>query len=191
MAAGTRDAGSPSIGIESEIQLAETILTEWRDTIGRDFAGYRNHVYRVVNYCLALRAFSDAEREKVIIAACFHDLGIWSDRTADYLAPSEALALAYLRTRDLTDGSDEIALMISEHHKLRSVRADRYPLVETLRRADLIDVSLGVVKFGLPGSFVAQVKRAFPNAGFHKGLVRLVGQGFAQKPLRPLPFYKW
>jgi HD superfamily phosphohydrolase YqeK len=62
--------------VESSLPLAEEILSAWRETLGPDFIGYHNHVYRVINYSLALRTCSDEEREKLAIAACFHDLGI-------------------------------------------------------------------------------------------------------------------
>jgi hypothetical protein len=81
--------------------------------------------------------------------------------------------------------------MIDEHHKLRRFKDDRFPLVEVLRRADLVDVSLGLRRFGLARAYVRSVRRTFPNAGLHKRLVRLAGQGLRRRPLRPLPFYKW
>lgn len=85
----------------------------------------------------------------------------------------------------------EIRLMIDTHHKLRKHTDQHYPLVEVLRQADLIDLSLGLQRFGLPGSFVAEVKGAYPNAGFHWRLVRLLGQGLRRRPWNPLPIFKW
>jgi hypothetical protein len=38
--------------------------------------------------------------------------------------------------------------MIDQHHKLGPYRDD--PLVETLRKGDLVDFSLGILKCGLP-----------------------------------------
>jgi hypothetical protein len=179
------------VDIDHPIPLLEDILASWKDQIGRDYAGYRNHVYRVVHFCFALRDCGEEERRKVIIAACFHDLGIWSADTADYLPPSSALAKDYLAQHHLDEWSNEVSLMIDTHHKLRPYRDARYPLVEVLRRADLVDVSLGIVKFGLPGAYIKRVKRQFPNEGFHKRLVRLVGGWSARHPVRPPPFFKW
>ena len=34
--------------------------------------------------------------EKIAVATAFHDLGIWTDGTFDYLQPSVRLASAYL-----------------------------------------------------------------------------------------------
>jgi hypothetical protein len=127
----------------------------------------------------------------VIIAACFHDLGIWSDRTVDYLPPSEARVRDYLAQHGLGAWEAEIVLMIETHHKLRRYGDPRYPLVEAFRRADRVDVSLGVVPGGLDRRYIREVRRAFPNAGFHWRLVRLLGEGLITRPLSPAPFFKW
>lgn len=179
------------MAIEERLTLLEDTLAEWQNAIGNDYAGYRNHVYRMVHFCLALRNCTGEERQKIIIAGCFHDIGLWSDHTVDYLPPSVALAKDYLWRRQLEPWSPEIELMIDSHHKLRKYRDDRYPLVEVFRRADLIDVSLGLVRCGLPRAHVACVKQQFPNAGFHKGLVQRLAGWVPRHPLRPLPFLKW
>lgn len=177
--------------IEPHLGLLETILAQWKDAIGKDFDAYRNHVYRMIHFCLALRACGDEDKQKIIIAGAFHDIGIWSDSTIDYLPPSCERARQYLREHKLEDWIPEVVLMIDEHHKLRAYRDARYPLVEVFRKADLVDVSLGVVKFGIPSEVVAEIKAAFPNRGFHKRLMGIAREWFAKHPLSPPPFYKW
>jgi hypothetical protein len=181
---------SPVI-IETSIPLIDDILGEWAAVIGPDYEGYRHHVYRVVHFGLALHPCRAEERRQVIVAACFHDLGIWSDRTVDYLSPSEARAREYLARQGLGAWEDEIVLMIETHHKLRRYRDPRHPLVEAFRRADLVDVSLGLVRSGLERRYIGDVRRAFPNAGFHWRLVRLLLDGLTTRPLSPTPFFKW
>jgi hypothetical protein len=181
--------------IDEHLPLLEDILGPWKGAIGRDYPGYRNHVYRMVHFCFALPEcvpdWNDDARRKVTIAGCFHDLGIWSDRTFDYLRPSMVRAAAYLKEHALDAWTPEVELMIASHHKLRRFSDDRYPLVEAFRRADLIDVSLGLFKFGLPGAYVREVKRRFPNHGFHKRLLQLAGGWAPRHPTSPLPFLKW
>lgn len=178
----------PEVG---HIPLADEILRDWTAALGKDFRSYHNHVHRVIYYCLALRDCNEHERRKIIIAACFHDLGIWSANTADYLPPSEGLALEYLRAHGLEGWIPEVGLMIDMHHKLRKYTDERHPLVEVLRKADLIDVSLGLQKFGLPAAYVRQVQRTFPDMGFHWRLAKLFGHGLRKNPLRPLPIFRW
>jgi len=33
----------------------DSILSEWKTLIGQDYEGYRNHVVRMVTFCLMLR----------------------------------------------------------------------------------------------------------------------------------------
>ena len=179
------------MAIEEHIALLDEILGKWKDEIGKDYVGYKNHVYRMVNFCFALHDCTPDERQKVIIAGCFHDLGIWTSKTFDYLPPSIVLAQAYLGQNNLEAWRAEIALMIDMHHKLRRYADARYPLVEVFRQGDLVDFSLGFVKCGLPGEFVKAVKKQFPNAGFHKRLVQLEVGWLPGHLLNPLPILKW
>jgi hypothetical protein len=177
--------------IENPIPLLDEILTPWRDRIGADFAGYKNHVGRMLNFCFALRDCDEEERQKLIIAGAFHDIGIWSAGTVDYLPPSIAQAELYLREHGLADWIAEIGLIIDLHHKLRPCRGIISPLVEIFRRADLADFSLGIIKGGVPAATVQAAKSAYPNAGFHRRLLQLAGAWFAKHPLTPPPFMKW
>ena len=74
--------------IEENIPLLEEILSKWKPVVGKDYEGYKNHVYRMINFCFALKDCNEEEREKIIIAGCFHDLGIWIGNTVDYILPS-------------------------------------------------------------------------------------------------------
>jgi hypothetical protein len=180
--------------IEPQLPLLEAILAPWKPQIGKDFDGYRNHVYRMVHCVFALRACSEEERQKVIIAAAHHDIGIWSDGTVDYLPPSIVQARKYLEQQGLQAWDEEISCIIDQHHKLRRFKgplAEKYPLVEVFRQGDLVDFSLGLFKFGLPGSSIRALKTQFPNHGFHKMLMRSAGHWFRHHPLSPPPFMKW
>ena len=75
------------------IDPLDRVLEKHAVELGRDLTAYRNHTYRVLNLCVALAPCADAALEKVALAAAFHDLGIWSARTFDYLQPSIELAL--------------------------------------------------------------------------------------------------
>ena len=176
--------------IEERIPLLEEILNERQSAIGGEFAGYKNHVYRMVNFCFALGSdFGEEEREKIVIAGCFHDIGIWTGATFDYLPPSIAAAREYLTGNNLEKYDADVTLMIDQHHKLSEFRDDR--LTEVFRKGDLVDFSLGLFKCGLPKSYVKGVKKQFPNNGFHKYLVRLAGGWICRHPLNPLPVAKF
>ena|SRR5215471_2753475 len=121
---------------------------------------------------IGLDSDSPVELEKIAVAAAFHDLGIWTNKTFDYIAPSVAIARRHLAARAMADWIPEIEAMIVDHHKVTPSRADPQSLVE-FRRADWIDVSRGLRRFGLPQTFIAAVATTWPNAGFHRRLVQL------------------
>jgi hypothetical protein len=94
-----------------------------------------------------------------------------------------------LAQNGLRQWETEIASMIDEHHRLRPIKNNG--LVEIFRRADLIDFSLGLVRFDLPRSTVKSVRERFPNKGFHAQLARLACGWIVRHPFRPVPVLKW
>ena len=177
--------------IEEYIPVVEEILGNWKNTIGSDYAGYKNHVYRLINFCFVQHRLSEEERAKIIIAACFHDLGLWSHGTFDYLRPSVSMAKQYLSQNNLESWSSEVALMIDMHHKLMKYEQPESRLIEVFRRGDLVDFSWGIVKCGIPNAFIQFIRARLPNAGFHCAVMRHAGRWFLQHPLNPLPVLKW
>lgn len=172
------------------VALLDELLQHHASALGEDFSAYRNHTYRVINFCAALSTYDPVALEKMAIAVAFHDLGIWTDKTFDYLPPSERLAQAYLASKGKPEWAPEINGMIREHHKITRYQPNPNWLVEAFRRADLVDVSLGIITFGLPRKFVREVMGTFPNAGFHKRLVQLSFRRLLSHPLSPLPMYR-
>ena len=84
------------LGVITEIATLDRVLRAHAVGLGGDFVGYRNHAYRVANLCVALTPNGRDQIEKIAVATAFHDLGIWTDGTFDYLRPSVRLARAYL-----------------------------------------------------------------------------------------------
>lgn len=182
--------------IIKNLTLLDDILSDWKESIGDDFQGYKNHVQRMILCCFALSdlaktELSDEDKEKIIIAGAFHDIGIWVENTLDYLPPSLPPAREYLKKRGLEAWITEIELMITEHHKFREYKNLDYPLVELFRKGDLVDFSLGTVRFGLEKQEIKQLKSKIPNAGFHKGLAIKVAKWFVKHPFNPAPMFKW
>jgi len=177
--------------IEENITLVDKILEPFKQIVKDDFPGYRNHVYRMIHFCFAQRDLTEEERTKITIAGCFHDLGIWTGNTFDYLPPSIESAKTYLSKTGLEKWISEIELMIDQHHKLRKFSDESYPLVEIFRWGDLADFSLGLIKNGIPGHYAREVKDRFPNAGFHKMLLKRAGRWICWHPLNPIPVLKW
>lgn len=181
-----RSVGYPTL--LTRIPTVDDVLRDHATALADDFLAYRNHVYRVVNLCVAMAGPN--EIEKIAVAAVFHDLAIWTNRTFDYIAPSIALVHDYLVARARQDWAAEIEGMIADHHKITPSTADRASLIETFRRADWIDVTRGLRRFGMPRPFVARLFAAWPSAGFHRRLVSLAVERFRRHPLTPLPMVR-
>ncbi|MCC1495946.1 HD domain-containing protein [Alcanivorax sp. 1008] len=176
--------------IERDIPLVEEILGSFKRVIGEDYNAYKNHVYRVINLCYSLSQLDPVGKEKVQIAACFHDIGIWTKKTLDYLPPSETAASDYLRATGRDVWVPEICEMVEMHHRIRSCSDCRFPLVESFRRADIADFSLGLVPMGIDREVISRVKAEFPNSGFHKRLAQLATMWIVRHPLNPLPMFR-
>lgn len=176
--------------LERKLPVVDEILGSFDSALGRDARAYGNHVYRVVNLCFATGDHDAEAREKIEIAGAFHDLGIWTEGTLDYLRPSELAAAKYLVARGRETWIPEITEMIEMHHRVRSCAESRSPLVEAFRRADVADFSLGLFRMGLPRELIAALKAEFPNSGFHKRLVQLGVKWTARHPLNPLPMFR-
>ena len=187
----SKQALAPDSSLLVEHPLAEALFALWQPALGADAKAYRNHVYRVWNFALALHPAEGDALEQLIVAGVFHDLGIWSDGTFDYLEPSIERAADWLNNNGHADWAPIVATIIREHHKIRSYRGAHKELVEPFRRADLTDVSLGLIRPGLSKSFVREVRREFPNAGFHKRLLQLAFRQFLRQPWRPMPMMRW
>ena len=177
--------------IHLQAPLLDQILETWRAQLGPDFASYRNHCYRVLNFCQAFCAEDPTVNEKICIAVAFHDLGIWTHHSFDYLAPSRQLAREYLVHHPRQPWTEEVEAMIENHHRVRTVTDRPDWLVESFRKADWVDVSLGWIRMGLPRNFVAEVRASFPNAGFHKRLAMLTLQRLKTHPWSPLPMMRF
>ncbi len=184
-------AGAALLQVQTEHALLDELLQHWREPLDGDFVAYRHHCFRVFNFCSALARLSPAQADKLAIAVAFHDLGIWTHHSFDYLEPSQQLAREYLAQHARSEWTDEVLAMIAHHHQCTPWRGAASSLVECFRKADWIDVSLGSLSFGLPRSFIRETRSAFPNAGFHQRLLDLSWRRLRSHPLSPLPMMKW
>lgn len=181
---------APSPRVTDNHALIAEVMDAWSPALGAARAAYEGHAYRVYNFARALSGNGSHDGE-IAVASAFHDIGIWTDETFDYLAPSVERASEFLRARRPDLSSELVAAAIENHHKLGGIREGVEPSVEeAFRRADLVDVSKGLFTFGLPRGFYDEVVAAFPYSGFHGILVRTCLDWWRHHPLRPLPMMK-
>lgn len=172
------------------VPTLDTILGVHAAALGGDFEGYRNHAYRVANLGVSQLSGFEDEIEKIAIAAAFHDLGIWTHRTFDYLMPSVSLARAHLVDSGRQEWIPEVSEIILGHHKVSRYQGSDGWLVEPFRRADWMDVSMGVITLGLSRRLFDATLSMWPRAGFHKRLVQLTLRRVWTHPWRPLPMVR-
>lgn len=170
-----RDDGLPAdIHVLTAEDDMDEHLQRFKKDIGGDYEGYRNHNLRVLSFALHfLRDIGVTPKEKkaLAIAAAYHDVGLWSDRTLRYLTPSYIQSLKHV--------NEDLLLIhdcIEYHHKLtpfKSEHGHRHDaLVNAFRKADWIDASLGVVSHGMRRANVLKAQKELPNKGFHDALAR-------------------
>jgi len=171
-----------------EAPLVDELLAPFTGALGADFTAYRNHVCRVVGLCELLAPLSDTDRRQLQIAGAFHDLGMWTPRTLDYLEPSAALAAAHLADIGRAPWSAQVTRIVREHHRLFG-SGDR--LAECFRRADAIDVSCGLLRYGVPRARLRELVERYPRAGFHGLLAGRILRYALRRPWNPLPMLRW
>ena len=167
----------------------DELMLPFKGVIGGDYEKYRNHVCRVVGNCLLLDK-NPANLRKYAIAGVFHDIGIWTNHTIDYLAPSIVVARNYLVQENLQEIAKEIELMIYWHHKPTSYKGIFRDTVNNFRKADWMDVSLGALAFGADRSLAEAYRKQFRNCGFHLFLLRKIFKNLLRHPFNPLPMFK-
>jgi hypothetical protein len=169
-------------------ELIDSILQSHKSDLGNDLVKYRNHVYRVFNLALMLSEPLEDDYKALEVAAVFHDLGIWTAKTFDYLEPSVRLASQYLSQNGLTYLYDRVAEVINNHHKLGTYKLN--PLAEAFRKADLIDLSFGFFSFGIKREQMKELNNRFPSLGFHRFIIGQSIKNTFKHPLNPLPMMR-
>lgn len=169
-------------------QMIEDLFQKYKPVIGEDYDRYRNHVYRVFLNCQLMDS-DESNAEKYAIASVFHDIGIWTDDTIDYLYPSMEQAKIHLRESEKQDWIEEITMMIYWHHKMSQYQGKHSKTVEFFRKADWIDVSLGLITFGYDSQKIKQFRKKIPNLGFHLFLINKIFKRFFKHPYNPLPMF--
>ena len=171
-------------------ETADELFERHATVFGKELPIYRGHVHRVIGV-VGLQCDVPADVAVPLgVAGFFHDAGIWFDGTWDYLPPSVRRAVSELSDADAPH-AELVSSLISEHHRMRKARHSN-PLVEAFRRADLTDVSAGLI--GAPGATRTQYKQLverYPAGGFRPMLLRAFGRGLKESPTKPMPMMKF
>ena len=166
----------------------DSIFLIHQSQLGAHYNKYRNHVYRVFNLAVTLSNPDEENYKALAIAAAFHDIGIWTANTFDYLAPSVELSRNYLAQNGLSPLEVLVTDIINNHHKLTDYKLNT--TIEAFRKADLIDLSFGLVRFGVKANQLKELNGLFPSLGFHRFILLQGLKNTIKHPLNPLPMMK-
>ncbi len=166
----------------------DTILNQYKVELGPDYDRYRGHCYRLLNYCI-LMDLDKSEFKQMEVAIPFHDLGIWTHTTMDYLKPSADLAQEYVLENNLELDTENLKEIIVGHHKLNGIKGN--DLAEKLRKADLVDLSFGLIPCGLKRKDIKTIQEQIPSLKFHRMIFGNVIRHAASHWSNPFPMMKW
>ncbi len=141
---------------------------------------------------LARRRGWELDGELLTVAAILHDIGLYPgvSRGGVYTADGAELAREILQGHGWDAARVELcAEAIDRHHELRSQRALGGE-VEALRLADLVELSGGLLRFGLDRAWLRELNRAVPRRGLPAELAREVGRAIRERPLTMVRIFR-
>jgi hypothetical protein len=171
--------------VQSEAERAA--LTALRDVTEETDGPMERHSMRC--FLLAERMAADrglmVDHEVLLVAALLHDIGLYEGASAGgvYTTDGAEFAGHLLAGRS---GWDERRLAlcrdaIDRHHEVRS-QWDDGAEVELLRRADLTELSSGVVNWGTSRGWIRGLWRAVPRDGLYPHVAAMVGRALRERP---------
>lgn len=143
-------------------------LGELRTLAGAVDGAIERHSVRVFFLAeeLARRAGRTYDRELIVCAALLHDAGLYVAGDEAYVTDGSRLAERLLGARGWPPARvARCAAAVERHHELVS-QWWRGVEVELIRRADLVEVTHGLVRYGLPRATIRTLVARVPRDGF-------------------------
>jgi hypothetical protein len=163
-------------------------LARLREITGETRGPMERHGLRVFLIADRLATARDAtvDREVLLIAGLLHDIGLYDEASHGGVYVREGAEF----TANLLDKQswDQARIRlcfdaIERHHELRS-QWERGTEVELIRRADLVDLSSGLVRFDLSREWLRDLFRSVPRDGTYPTIGREVARQLIHQPLQ-------
>lgn len=161
-------------------------LEEVRRLAGATGGPLENHnvrAFRIAERLAEARGLK-IDREVLLCAAHLHDAGLYPGAASDaaYVEDGARLARRLLAKHDWPPARlKRCADAIERHHDVRP-QWRRGVEVELLRRADLVDLSAGLVAFDADRRWVRSLGREVPRRGFYREIGRLLARAARERP---------
>ncbi len=161
-------------------------LATLRDLTGEVGGPMERHSLRVVLLAeeLARMGGHTVDSEVLICAGLLHDIGLYPGAAskAAYVTDSRRLAETLLAEAGWPPERVRLTADAVEHHHELRAQWDRGVEVELLRRADLVEVSHGLIPAGIPRTFRQDLLQRIPRQGFVGEVLRGLGRSVRERP---------
>jgi hypothetical protein len=127
----------------------------------------------------------EVDREVLLIAGLLHDVGLYdaASHGGVYVKEGAEFTAEILRDHGWDGGRIRLCFdAIERHHELRS-QWDRGAEVELIRRADLVDLSSGLIRFGLSREWIRDLFKSVSRDGTYRTIGHEVGLVLIHRPL--------
>jgi predicted hydrolase (HD superfamily) len=163
-------------------------LARLREITGQTGGPMERHGLRVFLTADRLATARDAkvDREVLLIAGLLHDIGLYDEASHGGVYVTEGAEFTADLLREQGWEEERIRLCfdaIERHHDIRSQWEDGAE-VELIRRADLVDLTSGLVTFGLPREWLRDLFRSVPRDGTYATIGREVSKQLLHRPLK-------
>lgn len=163
-------------------------LKRLREITGESGGPMERHGLRVFLIADRLATARDVavDREVLLIAGLLHDIGLYDEAShgGAYVRDGAEFTADLLQKQGWDQ--DRIRLCfdaIERHHELRS-QWERGTEVELIRRADLVDLTSGLVRFDLGREWLRDLFRSVPRDGTYHTIGREVARQLTHRPLQ-------
>ena len=171
--------------VRSETEQAA--LAALREVTGEPGGPMERHSIRCFLVAERMAADRDlmVDHEVLLVAGLLHDIGLYDGASEGgvYTTDGAHFAERLLACRPGWDpGRTKLCLdAIERHHEVRSQWRDGAE-VELIRRADMVEVSAGIVSYGVSRGWLRGLWRAVPRDGLYPHVGRMVAKALRERP---------
>ena len=171
--------------VRSEAEVAA--LTALREVTGEAGGPMERHGMRC--FLISERQAADrdlmVDHEILLVAGLLHDIGLYDGASEGgvYVTDGRNFAERLLAGRPGWDERRTLLCLeaIERHHEVRP-QWHAGPEVELMRRADLVELSSGLVNFGVSRGWIRGLWRAVPRDGLYGEVGKMVAKAARERP---------
>ena len=171
--------------VRSEAEVAA--LTALREVTGEVGGPMERHGMRC--FLISERQAADrdlmVDHEILLVAGLLHDIGLYDGASEGgvYVTDGRNFAERLLAGRPGWDARRTLLCLeaIERHHEVRP-QWHAGPEVELMRRADMVELSSGLINFGVSRGWIRGLWRAVPRDGLYGEVGKMVAKAARERP---------